>query len=77
MYKNLKGKAELRNLDSYLHFNCVMDKLGKVTWTIETHFPPGYGATLNFEFDSDQTYLPKLIKELDEILVSYPVIGKP
>lgn len=77
MNKMLKGKAELNNMDSYLHFECIMDKFGKITWTIDTVYPPAFGAKLHFDFQSDQSYLPNLIKELNEILILFPVIGKP
>lgn len=77
MNTTLKGKTILKNLDSFLHFEAEIDKLGKVKWSIETQYLSGYGAILNFQFKSDQSYLPKLIKELEDILLIYPVIGKP
>ncbi len=77
MNKHLKGTATLSNLDSYLYFKCVMNKTGGVFWSIETCYPAGYGAVLNFEFEADQSYLEKLIRELDDILTAFPVIGKP
>ncbi|MGG1397723.1 hypothetical protein ABE288_07830 [Bacillus salipaludis] len=66
MSKLLKGKATLKNIDYYLHIECEMDKLGKILWTAETCYPAGYGAVLKFE--SDQSFLIRLIKELDDIL---------
>ena len=54
-----------------------MDKLGKIMWTAETCYPAGYGAVLKFEFESDQSFLNELIKELDDILATFPVIGRP
>ena len=77
MSKLLKGKANLKNLENYLHIECEMDKLGKIIWTVETCFPAGYGAVLKFEFESDQSFLIRLIKELETILTAFPVIGKP
>ena len=77
MSKLLKGKAILNNLDNYLHIECEMDKLGKIIWTAETCYPSGYGAVLKFEFESDQSFLIGLIKELENILTAFPVIGKP
>ncbi|WP_409305006.1 hypothetical protein [Peribacillus sp. SCS-155] len=76
MNRLLKGKANLNNLDNYLELECHMDKLGKINWTAETCYPAGYGAVLNFEFESNQTFLPRLIKELDDIVSVFPVIGK-
>ncbi|WP_429821964.1 WapI family immunity protein [Domibacillus aminovorans] len=45
--------------------------------SLVTCYPSGYGAVLRFEFESDQSYLKDLIKELDAILAIFPVIGKP
>ena len=59
------------------HIECEMDKLGKIIWTAETCYPAGYGAVLKFEFESDQSFLIGLIKELETILTAFPVIGKP
>ncbi|MGD6831239.1 WapI family immunity protein [Sutcliffiella halmapala] len=75
--RSLKGIASLKNLDSYLQFECQMGKLGQMLWTAETCYPAGYGAVLKFEFESDQTFLNRLIRELDDILTHFPVIGKP
>lgn len=77
MKKHLSGKAKLVNLDTYIHFECEMDKLGHINWSGETCYPAGSGAVLNFEFVSDQSYLEELIKELDDITYVYPVIGTP
>ncbi len=54
-----------------------MNYSGQIMWSGETCYPAGYGAVLKFEFKSDQSYLKRLIKELDDILTVFPVIGKP
>lgn len=77
MNRNLKGKAILSNLDRYIHFECKMNPLGKLNWSGKTCFPAGFGSVLTFEFKSDQSYLERLIKELNVILEVYPVIGQP
>jgi hypothetical protein len=65
------------NMETFIQIEGEMDKLGKIMWIAETCYPAGYGAVLKFEFESDQSYLNNLIKELEEILTSYPVIGTP
>ncbi|MGF3106162.1 WapI family immunity protein [Rossellomorea sp. DUT-2] len=77
MSRNLSGKAILKNLDSFIHFEGEMDKLGHIEWSGETCYPAGSGAVLTFEFVSNQSYLDVLIKELEDITYVYPVIGKP
>lgn len=77
MSKLLKGKATLNNLDNYLQIECEMNKTGKIIWTVETCYPAGYGAVLKFKFESDQSFLVELIKETENMLSTFPVIGKP
>ncbi|MBM6618774.1 WapI family immunity protein [Bacillus suaedaesalsae] len=77
MNKDLKGNAILVNLDSFIEMECKMSHFGKLLWSFETCYPNGDGAVLTSEFESDQSYLPKLIKELEMILNAFPVIGKP
>jgi hypothetical protein len=77
MDSTLSGKAVLRNLDRYIHLECEMDRLGHIEWSGETCYPAGSGAVLNFSFESNQSYLGALIKELEDISLAFPVIGKP
>lgn len=76
MKTKLSGKAILKNLDGFIHFEGEMNKLGHIRWSGETCYPVGSGAVLNFEFVSDQSYLESLIKELEDISYMFPVIGK-
>ncbi len=77
MNRNLAGKAILKNLDSFIHLEGEMDKLGHIKWSGETCYPAGSGAVLTFEFTSNQSYLEDLIKELEKITYEYSVIGNP
>lgn len=77
MNRTLKGSAVLNNLDHYIHIESEINNLGHINWKGETCYPAGYGARLNFEFQSNQSYLHKIIKELEAILEIYPVIGIP
>ncbi len=74
---NLRGKAILKNLDNYVHVECEINHKGQLLWSVRTCYPAGYGAVLTFEFKSDQSYLQRLVKELEAILALFPVIGKP
>lgn len=77
MNDQLKGKAVLVNMDGYIEMECEMNRFGKLFWNVETCYLPGDGAVLAFEFESDQTYLLSLIKQLTTVLTAFPVIGKP
>ena len=76
MNRYLTGKAILKNLESFIHFEGEMDKLGHIDWSGETCYPAGSGTVLTFEFVSNQSYLEDLIKELEDITYVYPVIGE-
>lgn len=73
MYENMKGRTILSNLEDTIHIKGEINKLGHIDWYSETCYPAGIGAMLTFEFTSDQSYLEKLIKELDEIIAAYDV----
>lgn len=77
MDNQMKGKAILENIEDFISLKGEMNGLGNITWTGETCYPLGTGAILNFEFESDQSFLRNLTKELEEILDRFPVIGKP
>ncbi|WP_435372052.1 WapI family immunity protein [Sporosarcina luteola] len=73
----VKSKGKPYKFEGNLDFEGEIDKLGKIKWNAETCYPAGNGAVLEFKFESDQTYLNMLIKELDDIIIQFPVIGKP
>lgn len=77
MNRQLSGKAALKNIDNFVHFEGKMDKAGQIVWSGETCYPAGSGAILTFEFISDQSYLTDLIRELEDLMHVYPVIGNP
>ncbi|MEH6942686.1 WapI family immunity protein [Bacillus sp. JJ722] len=77
MNSKLKGRAILKNMDGSIYFECEMNRLGQISWEGETCYPVTFGAVLNFSFQSDQSFLERLIEELEDILSIFPVIGKP
>lgn len=74
---DLSGKAMLLNMEDYIQLECQMNKMGQLLWSGQTCYPVGNGAVLKFEFKSDQSYLQRLVKELEDILFVFPVIGNP
>ncbi|AQQ53288.1 WapI family immunity protein [Planococcus lenghuensis] len=76
MNKKLKGKASLENIDGFIDIKCEINLLGKIYWEVETCYPAGTGAVLHFNFESDQMYLENLIKELDEVIIAFPILGE-
>ncbi|MER2119080.1 MAG: hypothetical protein ABS935_02375 [Solibacillus sp.] len=56
MKRHLTGKAILKSLESFIHFEGEMNKLGHIDWSGETCYPAGSGTVLSFEFVSDQSH---------------------
>jgi len=73
---NLKGKANLENMEEVIKLKLNVCKTGKLKWEGRLLYPAGIGSTLVFEYDSDQTFLPAIIKELKNVLKRYPMKGK-
>ncbi|WP_420851769.1 WapI family immunity protein [Oceanobacillus jeddahense] len=76
MNRHLTGKAILKNLDGFIHFECKMNQLGHIAWSGETCYPAGSGAILRFKISANQSYLDHLMKELEDIIYTFPVIGE-
>ena len=76
MHATLKGKSALRTMECMIYLEAEVNKLGQIRWTGETVFPIGDGNTLQFTLENDQSFLPGLIRELDNILKAFPIRGK-
>lgn len=74
MNQELEGTGSLISLENAIEAKAVMDSLGGIYWEVSTCYPIGTGAVLTFGFDSDQSYLYQLVKELDEVLKEFPVL---
>lgn len=74
MHENLEGTAAFKHIEGAICMKGTIDHLGRILWEAETCYPPGDGAVLQFEFNSDQSYLTSLIRQLHTILSSFPVI---
>lgn len=74
MHESLQGKAALSSLESEIFIDAELKKTGQITWNVETQYPAGYGATLTFDFESDQSFLYEILKDLKSIIEEYPVL---
>ena len=74
LQEKLQGTACLSTLESGINVEASVDKLGHIGWKIDTQYPEGCGASLNFEFETDQSYLYQTLRELKDIINEYPVI---
>jgi len=72
---NLKGKANLENMEEVIKLNLSVNKTGMLKWEGRLLYPAGIGSTLEFTYESDQSFLPGLITELKNVLKRYPIKG--
>jgi len=66
-YQNIAGCAELQNTERALKLSVSFDKTGKVRVFGEFQERPDINNKLLFEFESDQTCIPQVIKELEVV----------
>ena len=75
LYKSLEGEAELRSYEPELRVKInSTDTLGHLTMHVEMT-PDHMNQKHAFDFELDQTYLPQLIRDCREIVVTYPIRG--
>lgn len=71
----LTGTANLATLDPLLGLGLSVDHLGHLIWNVAVVDPArAYPAQLSFRFESDQTYLPSILSQIDAVLAAYPVM---
>jgi hypothetical protein len=73
----LKGIASLECIEEELSIRFEMDNLGHILCKINISkevFSPDFNFEKhNFGFEIDQTYLPKIIFEIENILIKWPI----
>ena len=77
MSANLSGSAKLTTLEDFLEVSGTMDALGRIEWKVRLTYPSGGGSQLEFVIKADQSYLPKLVGQVQDVLVANPLIGNP
>ncbi len=75
LYDRLEGTAEFSPIEPWLMVRLVGNGRGGIAVEGEACDKIGTGNTLQFRGEIDQTYLPQLLKELDEVLRTFPVVG--
>jgi hypothetical protein len=72
LHKILKGSATFSTYERQLEMTLTGDGLGHIHIKAEAMDYAGTGNKLMFRLDIDQTYLPKILGELDAIVAAYP-----
>jgi hypothetical protein len=76
LHRTLRGTVALVTLESWLEIKCVGDGRGHVDCACRICDQDGWtGNILAFHIHLDQTYLPAILRSLDEVLAVYPVYG--
>ena len=61
-------------MEPYVDLTCKVKAPGKLEWSGHVY---SRSDTFELYFTSDQSLLPQIIKELEDLLSVFPVIGEP
>jgi hypothetical protein len=74
LYRELKGVAKLEPLEPDLSIEVTAQARGVIVAEIRLT-PDHLTQSHRFEFEIDQSYLPAVIREIDQLLDKFPVRG--
>jgi len=74
LHGRLSGTATFSCDENWLHLEVKGDGRGHIDVRCEARDDPTFGACLQYTIAIDQTYLPKVLAELDEVLAHFPVL---
>jgi hypothetical protein len=78
LHQSLTGAAVLDSMEAWLHLTVAVTSSGAVQVTGRARDRLGRANELLFHLDDlDQSDLPRIIEELDEVGTFFPVIGHP
>jgi hypothetical protein len=72
LYRTLSGSANFDTIECQLEITCVGNERGGIAVNGTVQDRVGDGNELRFRFDIDQTYLPRIITELQDIESEFP-----
>jgi hypothetical protein len=68
LYDTLRGVAELKPTEGQFGFSLTGDGQGHIEVKGYAYSQASYGSCLEFEFNIDQTHLPKFISSIQKVL---------
>jgi hypothetical protein len=77
LFQKLTGEAAFKTMEDWLMIRVECNKLGHIKITgfvLDDHID---GNTLNFTLSTDQTFLPAPMRQIEQVLGQFPVIGHP
>ena len=76
LYRSLSGSAKFSTMEEWLSLEIDGDGKGHFALTGEIMDEVGLGNVLKFKFDFDQTFIPKVLNDLEKVIKTFPVLGK-
>jgi hypothetical protein len=73
--KSLTGTARFETLEQQLAVSLSGDGRGHISVNGEALDQAGVGNKLHFQFEIDQTYLPRISQSVESLLTTFPVLG--
>lgn len=72
LYNNLNGAADFNDLERHLELKIKGDGIGHFDMQVIASDNSVYLSTLAFTFQFDQTQIPKMVAQLENIIAQYP-----
>jgi hypothetical protein len=66
LHRSLRGSVDLGALDDEFRIDLAATSLGHITASVELYFEGSPEVRLKYEFEIDQTYLPPVIRALQQ-----------
>ena len=76
MHRSLSGVARLQTMEHGVELEGQINERGAISWKGSLRHPVGGPVELKLRFDSDQSYIPEMLSQLEAILEAFPVIGE-
>lgn len=76
LYDKLNGIATFYTLENQVEIKIIGDGIGHLKAECKVMDYASIGNKLKFEIDFDQTYIPKLLNQLEKITRRFPKIGE-
>ena len=77
LYRRLTGTAYFSTMEGWLAIQLTGDGLGHIEAACLLKDDPAGGNKLTFTLEFDQTYIPQILKELTQVIQTYPIVGRP
>lgn len=75
LYNTFDGYAEFDTMEKWVGIRMEISKTGRIGCRGFLIDEQRIGDQLTFQLELDQSYLPKLLHEIDSVLSAFPVIG--